>query len=70
MTVIIDHMELSNNQRVELYEEGVTWIVQEAVPGVKTAQEIKLDAVAATRLFEFLFVYEEQLVRWRDGQTP
>ncbi len=70
MAVIIDHMELSNNQRVELYEEGVTWIVQEAVPGVKTAQEIKLDAAAATRLFEFLFVYEEQLVRWRDGQTP
>ncbi len=70
MAVIIDRMELSNNQRVELYEEGVTWIVQEQVPGVKAAQEIKLDAAAATRLFEFLLVYEEQLVCWRDGQTP
>jgi len=70
MAVIIDHMELSNDQRVELYEEGVTWIVQEQVPGVKAAQEIKLDAAAATRLFEFLLVYEEQLVCWRDGQTP
>jgi hypothetical protein len=47
MAVIIDRMELSHHQRVELYEEGVTWIVQEAVPGVKAAQEIKLDAAAA-----------------------
>ena len=70
MAEIVDRMELSQNQRVELYEEGVTWIVQEQVPGVKAAQEIKLDAAAATRLFEFLLVYEEQLVRWRDGQTP
>jgi len=70
MAVIIDHMELSNNQRVELYEEGVTWIVQEQVPGVKAAQEIKLDAAAATRLFDFLLLYEEQLVRWRDGHIP
>jgi len=70
MAEIVDRMELSQNQRVELYEEGVTWIVQEQVPGVKAAQEIKLDAAAATRLFEFLLVYEEQLVCWRDGQTP
>ena len=70
MAVIIDRMELSNNQRVELYEEGVTWIVQEQVPGVKAAQEIKLDAAAATRLFDFLLLYEEQLVRWRDGHMP
>ncbi len=70
MAVIIDHMELSNNQRVELYEEGVTWIVQEQVLGVKAAQEIKLDAAAATRLFDFLLLYEEQLVCWRDGHMP
>lgn len=70
MAAIIDRMELSHNQRVELYEEGVTWIVQEAVPGMKAAQEIKLDAAAATRLLDFLLLYEEQLVRWRDGQTP
>jgi hypothetical protein len=70
MAMIIDHMELRNDQRVELYEEGVTWIVQELVPGVKPAQEIKLDAAAATRLFDFLLLYEEQIVRWRDGQTP
>ncbi len=70
MAVIIDRMELSNNQRVELYEEGVTWIVQAAVPGVKAAQEIKLDAAAATRLFDFLLLYQEELARWRDGCTP
>ena len=70
MAVIIDRMELSNDQRVELYEEGVTWIVQAAVPGARVAQEIKLDAAAATRLLDFLLLYEEQLVRWRDGHTP
>jgi hypothetical protein len=70
MAALIDRMELSKNQWVELYEEGVTWLVQAAVPGVKAAQEIKLDAAAATRLFDFLLLYEEQLVRWRDGLAP
>ena len=70
MAVIIDRMELSHNQRVELYEEGVTWIVQELVPGVKAAQEVKLDAAASTQLFDFLLLYQEELVRWRDGFTP
>ena len=60
MAEIVDRMELSQHQRVELYEEG----------GVKPAQAIKLDAAAATRLFDFLLLYEEQLVRWRDGLTP
>ena len=44
MAAMIDRMELSQHQRAELYEEGVIWIVQEAVPGGKPAQEIKLDA--------------------------
>ena len=70
MAEIVDRMELSHNQRVELYEEGVTWIVQELAPGVKPAQEIKLDAAAATQLFDFLLLYQEMLVRWRDGFTP
>jgi hypothetical protein len=70
MAVIIDCMELSNDQRVELYEEGVTWIVQAVVPGVQAAQEIKLDAAAATKLFDFLLLYEEALARWRDGFAP
>ena len=70
MAAIIDCMELSNDQRVELYEEGVAWLVQAAVPAGRAAQEIKLDAAAATRLLEFLQVYEEELVRWRDGHTP
>ncbi|HEY6284470.1 MAG TPA: hypothetical protein VIX20_02305 [Ktedonobacteraceae bacterium] len=70
MAALVDRMELSQHQRVELYEEGVTWIVQERVPGVKPAQEVKLDAAAASQLFDFLLSYQEQLVRWRDGFTP
>ncbi len=70
MAVIVDRMELSNDQWVELYEEGVMWIVQARVPGVQPAQEVKLDAAAATKLLDFLLLYEEQFVRWRDGFTP
>lgn len=70
MAEIIDSMELSKNQRVELDEECVTWLVQEAVPGVKAAQKIRLDAAAAARLLDFLLLNEEDLVRWRDGHTP
>jgi hypothetical protein len=70
MAVLIDRMELSQHQRVELFEEGVMWIVQELVPGVKPVQEIRLDAAAAIRLFDFLLLYQEELVRWRDGFTP
>jgi hypothetical protein len=70
MAELIDRMELSQHQRVELYEECVTWIVQEAVTGVKLAQAVKLDAAAATRLFDFLLLYQEELARWRDGHTP
>jgi hypothetical protein len=70
MAAIIDRMELSTDQRVELDEEGVTWLVQALVPGVKAAQTIRLDAAAATQLFDFLLLYQERLARWRDGFTP
>jgi hypothetical protein len=70
MAALVDRMELSQHQRVELYEGGVTWIVQEAVSGVKPAQKIRLDAAAATMLLDFLLLNEEDLVCWRDGHTP
>jgi hypothetical protein len=70
MAEIIDRMELSQHQRVKLDEDGRTWLVQELEPGVRPAQTIKLDAAAAIRLFDFLLLYQEDLVRWRDGHTP
>ena len=39
MAALVDRMELSQYQRVELDEDGVTWIVQAPVPGIKVAQE-------------------------------
>ena len=69
MAAIIDSMELGQAQRVELDEEGVTWLVQEPVSGVTAVQKIRLDAAAASNLFDFLLLYEEQLVSWRDGLT-
>ncbi len=70
MAALLDWMELSKGQRVELDEDGVTWLVQAPVPGVTAAQKIRLDAASATRLFDFLLLYEERLARWRDGLTP
>lgn len=70
MAELIDQMELSKDQRVELDNEGITWLVQELEPGVKPAQTIRLDAAAATMLFDFLLLYQERLARWRDGFTP
>jgi len=57
MAEIIDRMELSQHQRVELDENGTTWLVQELEPGVKPPQTMRLDAAAATKLFDFLLVY-------------
>ena len=62
---LIDRMALSADQRVELDEGGMLRIVQEAVPGIKTLQNIRLDAEAATMLFDFLLSYQERYVRWR-----
>jgi hypothetical protein len=70
MAEIIDRMELSNDQQVELDEDGITWLVQEVEPGVKPAQIMRLDAAAATMLFDFLLLYQERLTRWRDGFKP
>jgi hypothetical protein len=72
MAAIIDRMGLSNYQRVELKEGGVTRIVQAAVPGAQAAQAIEVDAEAATKLFDFLLrnqVRQERVVRWR-GDYP
>ena len=70
MAEMLDRMELSQDQRVELDEDGITWLVQELEPGVKPAQIMRLDAAAATMLFDFLLLYQERLCRWRDGFTP
>jgi hypothetical protein len=37
MAALVDRMELSHHQRVELYEEGVTWLVQQTVPDARVA---------------------------------
>jgi hypothetical protein len=58
-------------RRVELYEGCVIRIIEEPdVPGARNVAEITLTAAPATQLFDFLLLYEEQLVRWRDGHTP
>ena len=71
MAAFIDGKALSNDQRVELYEEGVVWLIQTAVVAENTRanQEIKLDAVAAMKLLDFLQLHQDRLTRHaRAGQ--
>src|SRR5438034_585239 len=52
MAKIIDRMELRNDQRLELHEEGVTSIMPAAVASAQVAHEIKLDAAATARVVD------------------
>jgi hypothetical protein len=71
MAALIDVMELGERGRAELYEGGVVWVIEASdVPGARNVAEIKLSAAAATRLLDFLQLYEERLVRECDGHMP
>src|SRR5438105_3662851 len=63
MAAFIDGIALSNDQRVELYEEGVVWIIQTPMiaENAKPAQEIKLSPDAALALMQFLEINAERL---------
>jgi hypothetical protein len=69
MAALIDQAQLGPRQRVELYEGGVICVIQESdAPGAKNVAEIKLTAMAATQLFEFLLLNQERLFPERDSQ--
>jgi hypothetical protein len=65
MAALIDQAALSEEQRVELYEGDVTWIVQVAMvaENTKPNQEISLSPLAATLLLDFLLLHQERLNR-------
>ena len=65
MAAFIDGEALSNDQRVELNEEGVVWLIQTAMVAENSRpnQEIKLDAVAAMKLHDFLQLHQDRLNR-------
>jgi len=56
--------KLSNDQRVELYEDGVTRLVQALVPGVQAAQIIKLtdDFYLELDAVEMLLPFDEACI--------
>src|SRR5204862_2226878 len=62
MTEFIDHVELDKSQEADIREGGVIWIHDNG-----TAQDIKLDAKAATLLFDFLLLHQDRLIRHRDA---
>jgi hypothetical protein len=57
-------------RRVGLYWVLVAYGSFRSVAIYQCIPTAKLDAAAATMLFDFLLLYEEHLVCWRDGLTP
>jgi hypothetical protein len=71
MAALIDQAKLGARQRVELYEDGLVWLIQESdAPGARNVAEIKLTAAAATELFEFLLLNQARLFPERDSHMP
>ena len=56
MAALLSQAKLSDNQRVELYEGGIVWIVQEEAG--KVVREIKLDAAAVGWFVDFLLLHQ------------
>jgi len=61
MAELIDHVELGESQEADIREGGVVWIHDNGM-----AQDIKLDAKAATLLIDFLLLHQDRLIRHRD----
>ncbi len=58
MAALLDSVSISTTQRVELYEEGIIWIIDD-----DQHKEIKLDAATSTQLFDFLLLHQERLIK-------
>ena len=58
MSELIDTQELTPTQAVDIYEGGVIWIHDNAI-----GQDIELDAIAATKLYDFLLLHMDRLHR-------
>lgn len=62
MAELIDHVELDESQEADIREGGEVWIHDNG-----TAQDIRLDAKAATLLIDFLLLHQDRLIRHRDA---
>ncbi len=56
MAELIDSIELSSHQVVDVREGGEVWIHDN-----RTFQDIQLDALAATKLYDFLQLHMDRL---------
>ncbi len=67
MTERIDTAQLAANLQAELFESGnLALIESEGDPFLLTT--IEMNARAATRLFDFLLLHQERLIRWAKEQ--
>lgn len=58
MAALLDSAPISTTQRVELYDEGIIWIIDD-----EKHKEIKIDAAASTQLFDFLLRHQDRLIK-------
>ncbi len=64
MAELIDHVELDESQEADIREGGEVWIHDNG-----TAQDIKLDAKSAERLFDFLLKHAERIIRQAESEV-
>jgi hypothetical protein len=62
MSELIDRIELSGWQEADIREGGVIWLHDNG-----TGQDIRLDAKAATKLYDFLLLHMDRI--YRHAQT-
>jgi hypothetical protein len=66
MAALLGSAKLSDNQRVELYEDGLLWLAQ--VEQGKVVKEFRLDAVAVGWLIDFLLLHVDEFDREQSSE--
>ena len=67
MAAILGSAKLSDNQRVELYEGGVLYLVQ--VEQGRAVRDFRLDAAAVGWLVDFLHLHKDEFARGQSSEA-
>ena len=67
MAALLGSAKLSDNQRAEVYEDGVLYLVQ--VEQGKAVRDFRLDAAAVGWLIDFLHLYEDEFASWQASEA-
>lgn len=67
MAALLGSAKLSDNQRVELYEGGLLWLVQ--IEQGRAVKDFRLDAAAVGWLIDFLYLHEDEFDRRQSSEA-